>query len=66
MDNNSIVVDNHFFSKTWVSSFTSLEDFKSAVATNDWFTPEVLELAYKIAKADSQTITDATTKKKKD
>lgn len=66
MDNNTIVVENHGFDRTWVSSFTSLEDFKSALSTYDWFTPEVLELAYKIAKADSQTITDATTKKKKD
>lgn len=65
MDNNTIAVDNHFFNKTWVSSFTSLEEFKSAVATNDWFTPEVLELAYKIAKGNTQTITDATAKTKK-
>lgn len=64
MDSNTIAVDGHFFSKTWVSSFTSLEDFKSAVATNDWFTPEVLEMAYKIAKGDKPTTTEATAKKK--
>ena len=66
MDNNTIAVDNHFFSKEWVSSFTSLDDFKSAVATNDWFTPEVLELAYKIAQSEKPTTTEVAAKKKKD
>jgi hypothetical protein len=66
MDNKTIVVDNNFFSRDWVSSFTSLESFKEAVATNDWLTSDVLELAYKIAKEDQPTITEATAKKKKD
>lgn len=66
MQNDHFIVDNTGFVASWVSSFASLDEFKAAVATCSWFKPETLEAAYKIAKADSQTITDATTKKKKD
>lgn len=66
MSNNTIAVDNSFFDRTWVSSFSSLADFKNAVSTCDWYSNEVLELAYKIAKEDKPTTTEATAKKKKD
>lgn len=65
MQNDHFIVDNTGFVASWVASFSTLDDFKNAVATCDWFKEETLEAAYKIAKGSTQTITDVPQKKKK-
>lgn len=65
MKEDHIIVDNTGFVVSWVSSFTSLDEFKESVSTCSWLKPETLETAYNIVKGTSPTTTEVTTAKKK-
>lgn len=52
MDNNTIAIDNTFWSIESIKSFTSVNEFVSYHSTCDWLSEEYLRKVYEIVNVD--------------